>query len=190
MLLTPEEISKLSKKQPIGDFHPFTTGDLFEVNSYLGKLCETINTKIPTLRAENMGGPVDMAIVEIEIYRKDDSERVITGEKDGVTFYQEEYLCLNLSRIAPLAAYGHCTWEGQLDSLNPDSDGNPEETRDGEMLAADKLFSLPSAKWEDEIKAILQILADFKIDLMPKELAETSVGVEDIENVFELVFQY
>lgn len=166
MIHTEEFLRELCKGKVVGDFYPFDTQHLAEVNSYIrkivGRLSNISGIKVEADFASYGSGFA--SYVNVKISKKDRSDTKITNQGSKKTEWISG-LALYICRLSPFWYFGENEWTISFE--NDKWTGGS-----GSFLRPESIESYDKRFWEKEVGQIKNILSEFRYNLLTKQELE------------------
>lgn len=166
MIYTEEFLKDICKEKVVGDFYPFDTNNLDEVNSYIRKIVGRLRN-ISGIKVEadfDSYGSGFASYINVKISKKDRSDTKIITEGlkktewiKGITIY--------ICSLAPFWYFGGNEWTISFEKEKWIGGS-------GSFLRPESIDSYDKVFWEKEVEQIKHILGEFRYNLLTKQELE------------------
>ena len=178
--------------KPRGDFFPYSSGNLKEVESYLKQIVDRL-VNIPILKVKsdfNHYGSGFSSYVPINLSKRDESDMTIINKGEYKTEIVEG-LMLYLCRLAPFAVYAKGNWSTTFL-------GDKWQSASSHFIYAGQIGTIPDSNWHYELRTIKGILNEYGITILTREELDNpldfDVMIRTIEDppytVFDCLFYW
>jgi hypothetical protein len=146
MLFSDAFLSSLVEFNILGDFLPFTNGDILQVEKYVAQLVTKLQEH-PHLLVSRQ--EVYSSFIEVKVSKTDKSDTQFTQQETTIT-ENTTGLCLYFCTLAPYWFYGACDWSTNwIGCVGGSSLGGSSN-----FLAPESLAKVDRNLWNTEIEAI------------------------------------
>ena len=174
MLFSEEFLRKLVESEVMGEFPPFNTGTIGQVEAYIGRIVARLqeNRQLSIEADFTSYGSGFASYVNIKVSKQDQSDTQFRRHGEKV-IEETNGLLLYLSTLVPYWFYGGSRWtlsrhQGQVESSS------------GSFLEPNSFAHLSPELWYPDVKAIESVLKEFQYQLLdPEVLAQPApTGLE------------
>ena len=163
MNFTEEFLRKMCAGNVIGDFSPFDSGKIKEVEEYLKKLVGHLsgNHKIVLKADFDSYGSGFASYVSIKVSKRDKSDTKITRNGNRITEWTDGLL-LYISKLTPYWYLGASDWTVNFED---------EQWKGGSggFLSAESFNEIDQTFWHTEIRDIKKTFDEFRYNLLTEQ---------------------
>lgn len=172
MINSENFLRRLANDEVVGDFYPFDTGKINEVEDYIKQIVDKLrnNHQIKVEPDFEYYGSGFASYISIRISKKNNSDTKIKSNKNQVVKITKGIL-LYISNLSPYWYYGGSEWS--VSTINGNFSG-----RSSGFIHPDAINRYNKEIWEDDLNKIKLTLSDFNYNLLTKEELEKTLDFE------------
>jgi hypothetical protein len=172
MTHSEEFLNQLAKEKVIGDFPPFDTGDIDEVEKYIKAIIGRLkdNYQIIVEPDFNYYGSGFASYINVRISKKDKSDTKTTQDKNKLTHWTKGLL-FYISNLTPYWYYGASEWTVSTEN------GKYVGGSSG-YLRPESIDQVDNELWSIEIEKAKAVFDQFRYRLLTKEEVEKQVNFD------------